>query len=49
MKFVFGVPKWTFSTGKKHFTPGKKSGKMTLPPQKIFPVTPLLKGLIKMV
>ena len=26
-------------TGKKHFTVGKKSGKMTLPPQKKFPVT----------
>ena len=34
-----------FSTGKKHFTiftPGKKSGKITLPPQKNFPVTPLI-------
>ena len=40
-KFVLGVPKWKFSTGKKHFTPGKKSGKMTLPLQKNFPVTPL--------
>ena len=49
MKFVFGLPKWKFSTGKKHFTPGKKSGKMTLPTQKNFPVTPLLTGLIKMV
>ena len=25
--FVLGVPKWKFSTGKKHFTPEKKSGK----------------------
>ena len=40
-KFVLGLPKWEFSTGKKHFTPGKKSGKMTLPPQKNMPVTPL--------
>ena len=23
----WGLPKWEFSTGKKHFTPGKKSGK----------------------
>ena len=30
--FVLSLPKWEFSTGKKHFTPGKKSGKMTLPP-----------------
>ena len=36
-----GVPKWKFSTGKKHFKPGKKSGKMTLAPQKNFPVMPL--------
>ena len=40
-KFVLGLPNWEFSTGKKHFTPGKKSGKMTLPPQKNMPVTPL--------
>ena len=32
--FFFGLPKWKFSTGKKYFTHGKKSGKMTLPPQK---------------
>ena len=37
-----GLPKWEFSTGKKHFTPGKKSGKMTLPPQKNMPVTALI-------
>ena len=41
LKFVLGLPKWKFSTGKKHFTAGKKSGKMTLPRQKILPVTPL--------
>ena len=40
LKYVLGLLEWTFSTGKKHFTPGKKSGKMTLPPQKNFPVTP---------
>ena len=33
-----GLPKREFSTGKKHFTPGKKSRKMTLPPQKNFPL-----------
>ena len=42
LKFVLGVPNWKFSTGKKHFTLGKKSGKMTLPPQKNFSVTPLV-------
>ena len=31
LKFVLGLPKWEFSTGKKHFTPGKKIRKMTLP------------------
>ena len=41
LKFVLGLSKWKFSTGQKHFTPGKKSGKLTLPSQKNFPVTPL--------
>ena len=36
LNFVLGLPKWKFSTGKKHFTPGKKSGKITSPPQKKF-------------
>ena len=40
LKFVLGLPKWKFSTEKKFFMPGKKSGKMTLAPQKDFPVTP---------
>ena len=40
-KICFGFTKMGISTGKKHFTPGKKSGKMTLPPQKNMPVTPL--------
>ena len=44
LKFVLGLPKLKFSTGKKHFTPGQKSGKITLSPQKNFPVTPLSKG-----
>ena len=30
-----------FLPGKRLFKPGKKSRKMTLPPPKIFPVTPL--------
>ena len=30
-----------FLPGIKHFSPGKKSGKMTLPPQKNMSVTPL--------
>ena len=45
-KFVLGLPKWEFSTRKKHFILGKKSGKITLPPQKNMPVTPLIKGWI---
>ena len=40
LKFVLGVPNG-FSTRKKHFTPVKKSGKMTLPHLKNIPVTPL--------
>ena len=32
-KCVLGLPKWEFSTGKKHFTPWKKLGKMTFSPQ----------------
>ena len=34
-KFVLGVPKGEFSTEKKHFTPGKKSGKLLCPLRKI--------------
>ena len=41
LKFVLGLPKWKFSTGKKHFTPGKKIRKNDFAPQKNFPVTPL--------
>ena len=36
-----GLPKWEFCIGKKHFTSGKKSGKMALPTQKNIPITPL--------
>ena len=42
--FEWSVPKGKFSTKKKHFTLGKKSGKMTLPPQKNFGITPLPAG-----
>ena len=41
LKFVLGLPKWEFSTGKKDFTLGKKSGEMTLPLLKNIPLTPL--------
>ena len=34
LRFVLGLPKWKFSIG-------EKLGKITLPPQKNFPVTPL--------
>ena len=42
LKFVLGLPKWEFSTGKKYFMLGKKSGKITLPPLKNIPLMPLL-------
>ena len=38
LKFVLGPPKWKFSTGKKHFTPIRKSD---FTPSENFPVTPL--------
>ena len=41
-KICFGSTKMGILPGKKHFTLGK-SGKMTLPPQKNMPVTPLVK------
>ena len=34
LKFVLGLPKWEFSTGKKQFAPGKKSGKWLCPSEK---------------
>ena len=43
-KFVLGLPKWKFSTRKKHITPGKKSRKNDFAPsekKKKIPVTPL--------
>ena len=41
LKFVLGLTKWEFSNRKKYFTPGKKLGKMTLPPLKNILLTPL--------
>ena len=35
LKYVLDLPKWKFSR-KKNFTPGKKAGKMTLPPSEKF-------------
>ena len=46
-KICFGSTKMEISTWKKHFTPGKKSGKINLPRQKNFPVTPLITNGIK--
>ena len=40
-KICFGSTKMGIFYREKHFTPGKKSGKITLPPQKNMPVTPL--------
>ena len=40
-KICFGSTKMEIFYREKAFTPGKKSGKMTLPPQKNFPVMPL--------
>ena len=33
LKFVLGLPKGEFFTRDKHFTTGKNSGKVTLPPK----------------
>ena len=45
--FFLAVPNWEFSTGKKHFTPGEKSGKLTLCPLwKIFLLRPCSKHSI---
>ena len=43
LKFVLGLPKMEFSTRKKHYALGKKSGIMTLPPLKNIPLTSLTK------
>ena len=40
-KICFGATKMEILYQEKAFHAGKKSGKMTLPPQKNFPVTPL--------
>ena len=36
LKFVLGLPKWKFSTVKKHFTPGKKIRKNDFAPSEKF-------------
>ena len=36
LKFVLGLPKWKFSTGKKHFTPGKNQENDFAPSEKFF-------------
>ena len=36
LKFVLGLPKWKFPTGKKHFTPGKKVRKNDFAPSEKF-------------
>ena len=41
-KFVLGLPKWEFSTGKKHFTPGKKIRKNDFAHSENMPFTPLI-------
>ena len=46
-KFVLCLPKWEFSTGKKHFTPGKKSGKWLCPLRKVCLLRPCLQVCFK--
>ena len=58
-KFVLGLPKWEFSTGKKHFTPGKNQEKWLCPLRKIcllrpcvafsIVIDPYLKLLVSMI
>ena len=43
-KFVLGLPKWEFSTGKKHFTPGKNQEKWLCPLRKICLLRPWWAG-----
>ena len=40
LKFVLSVPKWKFSTSKKHFTPGKNQEKWLCPLRRIFLLCP---------
>ena len=44
-KFGLGVPKWGFSTRKKHFMPGKKIRKNDYAPLKIIPLKPLVMNM----
>ena len=41
-EICLGLPKWEFSTGKKHFTPGKNQEKWLCPLWKNFSLTPVL-------
>ena len=40
LKFVLDLPKWKFSTGKKHFTLGKNLKKLLCPLRKMFLLCP---------
>ena len=44
LKFVLGLPKWKFSTGKKHLTPGKNQEKWLCPLRKFFLLHPWFWG-----
>ena len=46
VKFDLGLPKWEFSTGKKHFTPGKNQEKWLNPSEKNFLLCPCIKWLL---
>ena len=50
LTFVWTLPKWKFLPGKKHFTPGKKLGKVSLPPPpplwKNIPLAPLSRYML---
>ena len=47
LEFVLDLPKWEFSTRRKHFMPAKESGKITLPPLKNNSLTPLIPAQIE--
>ena len=40
VKFILGLPKWEFSTGKKHFKPGKNQENDFAPSEKYFSFAP---------
>ena len=45
LEFVWGAPKWKISTGKKYISRLEKPRKVTLPPLKNIPFTPLGLGI----